>query len=269
MNLLYIGDIMGRVGREVTAAVLPEVMAEHKTDIVLAQVENVTHGKGISEKHLQELKTLGIHGFMSGNWIFAQEDIIPALKDPAEPITRPANYPLGTPGKTHKFLDTPSGKILLITLMGQIVGRDADVPTDSPLHTVDGLLDKYGSQAVATVVNFHGDYSSEKVVIGQYLDGRAAAVIGDHWHVPTADARVLPGGTAHITDVGMVGTRNSSLGVRTDIIVKRWKGEGRGRNELEENPPFQFCAVAVEIDTKTGLAKNITPVLRHLKTLKS
>lgn len=269
MKLIYIGDIMGRPGREVTAAVLPDIRAKHRPDVVLAQVENVTHGRGVSRQHLQELKQLGIDGFMSGNHIFAQTGILPLLEDASEPITRPANYPAGTPGKTHKFLNTPFGKILLITLMGQIVGKDADVPTDNPLRTVDGLLDKYASKAAATVVNFHGDYSSEKVVIGHYLDGRVAAVIGDHWHVPTADARVLPRGTAHISDVGMVGVLNSSLGVKTDIITKRWRGEGQGRNELADEGPYQFSSVLVEIEPGSGLAVNITPINRQLETLPS
>lgn len=256
---------MGSTGRSVTADLLPEIKAEYQPDIVLAQAENVTHGRGLSRQHYEELRDLGIDGFMSGNHIFAQKDILPLLSDPNAPITRPANYPSGTEGKTHKFLDTPFGKVLLITLMGQIVGKDADEPTDNPLHTVDGLLDKYAGEAVATIVNFHGDYSSEKVVIGHYLDGRVSAVIGDHWHVPTADARVLPGGTAHISDVGMAGALNSSLGVKTEVIIKRWRGEGQGRNELEEEGALQFCSVLVDIDETIGQARDIQQIIRHIK----
>lgn len=262
MKLLYIGDIMARYGREVAQEVLPQVREEHEPDIMLAQAENVTHGSGMSVKHMHELQELGIDGFMSGNHIFAREDLLPLLSKPSEPVTRPANYPAGTRGLPYKFLSTSQGKILLVSLMGQIVGKDADEPMDNPLKVIDELLETYASQAVAAVVNFHGDYSSEKVVIGQYLDGRVAAVIGDHWHVPTADARVLAGGTAHITDVGMVGSRDSSLGVKTEVIVKRWRGEGQGRNELAEDGAYQFGAVVVDIDTATGLARNIQHVLR-------
>lgn len=265
MKLLYIGDIMGSTGRSVTADLLPGIKAEYQPDVVLAQGENVTHGRGLSLQHYEELKSLGIDGFMSGNHIFARKDILPLLADPNAPITRPANYPSGTDGKTHKFLDTPFGKVLLITLMGQIVGKDADEPTDNPLHVVDGLLNKYAAGTVTTIVNFHGDYSSEKVVIGHYLDGRVSAVIGDHWHVPTADARVLPGGTAHISDVGMVGVLNSSLGVKTEVIVKRWRGDEQGRNELEEEGELQFNGVLIDIDETTGKAHDIQQIIRHIK----
>lgn len=267
MKLLYIGDIMGKPGREVTARLLPEIKAEHQPDVILAQAENATHGKGISLGHYQELQALGVDGFMSGNHIFALAEIIPYLQDPNQPITRPANCPEGTPGQRYKYLQTGRGQILLITLMGQIVGMDADKPVHNPLHIVDEILDETKNDSkVATIVNFHGDYSSEKVVIGQYLDGRVAAVIGDHWHVPTADARILPGGTAHISDVGMVGTRNSCLGVKTDVITRRWFGLGQGRNELAEVPPYQFCSVLIDIDETTGLSRSIESVLQYLDT---
>jgi calcineurin-like phosphoesterase len=118
---------------------------------------------------------------------------------------------------------------------------------------------------VATIVNFHGDYSSQKVVIGQYLAGRVTAVIGDHWHIPTADAQVLPGGTAHITDVGMVGALDSSLGVVTDIIAQRWlHPDERRRNEMEEGGRKQFNAVLIDVDTATGLARSIEQIRQIL-----
>lgn len=256
MKLLYIGDIMARFGREVTRELLPQIRGEQQPDIVIAQAENVTHGSGINVEHMRELQELGVDGFTSGNHIFKRKDILPLLSDSKEPITRPANYPAGTSGLPYKLLPTSFGKVLLISLMGQVVGKDADEPMDNPLKIIDDLLATYASQAVATVVNFHGDYSSEKVVIGHYLDGRVSAVIGDHWHVPTADGRVLPGGSAHISDVGMVGARNSSLGVKTDVIVKRWRGEAQGRNELVESGGYQFNAALIDIDTAAGLARD-------------
>ncbi|MEX0748897.1 MAG: TIGR00282 family metallophosphoesterase [Candidatus Saccharimonadales bacterium] len=264
MKLLYIGDVMGRPGRELVATHLPQLRDRFSPDIVLAQAENVTHGKGMSVAHYHELRGCGIDGFMSGNHIFEAADLIPLLKDPNSPVTRPANYPEGTPGMQYKYLDTACGKLLLVSLMGQIVGKDADKPIDNPLHVIDEILAAHHAEAVATIVNFHGDYSSEKVVIGQYLDGRVAAVIGDHWHVPTADARILPQGTAHMSDVGMVGTLNSSLGVASDVIIKRWRGERQGRNELAHDSPFQFCAALIEINPDTGLSESITPIVDYL-----
>lgn len=266
MKLLYIGDVMGRPGREVVAKILPQMQEVHSPDIVLAQAENVTHGKGISVSHYHELKDLGIDGFMSGNHIFEQGDIVPLLKDPQSPITRPANYPEGTPGMRYKILEVGDTKIGLISILGQIVGKDADMPMDNPIHVVDAVLAEIKDKSDAVIVNFHGDYSSEKVVFGQYLDGRVAAVIGDHWHVPTADGRLLPGGTAHISDVGMVGTLNSSLGVDTDTIVARWKGQTQGRNRLSSDGPFQFCAFVIDFDPDSGLSTEVDSIVEYIES---
>jgi len=263
MKLLYIGDVMGRPGRALVAKHLPSIKRDHSIDTVLLQAENVTHGKGMGIGHYRELKSLGVDGFMSGNHIFARDELVPLLSDPSVPITRPANYPEDTPGMRYKIITTKRGKLLLVSLLGQVVGKDADKPMQNPLHVIDELLEAYASEVDMTVVNFHGDYSSEKVVIGQYLDGRVAAVVGDHWHVPTADARVLPGGTAHITDVGMVGTLNSSLGIKTETIVARWRGEAQGRNELIDTPPYQFCAVVIDIDETTGHSREITQIIEY------
>lgn len=266
MKILYIGDIMGSFGRTVLTRELPGIRHEHAPDVVIAQAENVTHGRGINRRHYEELRQAGIHGFSSGNHIYAREDIRPLLDDPDHPITQPANYPAGTHGAQYKLLPTSAGNIALITLMGQIVGKDADVPADNPLQVVDAILDNLRTEApVATLVNFHGDYSSEKVVIGQYLDGRVTAAVGDHWHIPTADARVLPGGTAHISDVGMVGALNASLGIKTDIIVRRWLGKEQGRNEPEQHGEYQFNSVIIDCDETSGCARHIEPVARHGK----
>lgn len=262
MKLLYIGDIMGRFGRNVTRNVLPEIKQQYQPDVLVAQAENVTHGSGINQQHYKELQQLGIQGFTSGNHIFAR-DIQSLLDDPHVPITRPANYPAENRGVPYKLLPTPWGDIALVTLMGQIVGKDANVPMDNPLHIIDGILEELSHvNPVATIVNFHGDYSSEKVVIGHYLDGKVTAVIGDHWHIPTADNRILPGGTAHISDVGMVGARNSSLGVKTEVIVRRWRGEGQESNQLVEEGEYQFNGVLLECDGTTGWPRDIQRVSR-------
>ncbi len=262
MKLLYIGDVMGEAGRQILADHLPEIKEEYNPDVILIQAENVTNGKGMNQKDYRELKSLGVDGFMSGNHMFVQEDIIPLLEDAKEPVTRPANFPNSYPGKEFKILPTAFGDILLISLMGQIVGRDADKPMSNPLHVVDKILVDQAKSAVATIVNFHGDYSSEKVVIGHYLDGRVAAVIGDHWHVPTADARLLPKSTAHISDVGMVGSLNSSLGVDLETIITRWHSGKPSRNKIATQAPYQLCAVLVDIDESKGLARSIEQIYR-------
>jgi 2',3'-cyclic-nucleotide 2'-phosphodiesterase len=258
MNILYVGDITGKLGRQTTAAILPDLIKKHKIDFVIAQGENVSHGKGLQTNHAAELKTTGINFFSGGNHSLMRPEYIQSAED----AIRPANLLGDTPGRGYALADTPFGKILIVSLQGKLVGMDADKEVRNPLETVDAILEEHkNSQRAATIVNFHGDYSSEKVVIGQYLDGRVTAVIGDHWHIPTADAQVQPKGTAHITDVGMTGALDSSLGVKTEVIVQRWlKPEEHIRNEMEESGRRQFCAVIIEVNATTGLAKAITPI---------
>src|SRR6202012_2724854 len=146
-----------------------------------------------------------------------------------------------------KYAPVGSGKVLVVSLLGQIVGKDADKPVDNPLQVIDRILDdERSTPKLATVVNLHGDFSSEKVIIGHYLDGRATLVVGDHWHVPTADAMLLPKGTAHITDVGMCGSLDSSLGIKLDAVIARWRDGLRTPNILETSGRMQFNAVLVE-----------------------
>jgi metallophosphoesterase (TIGR00282 family) len=263
MNVLYIGDVMAETGMQVVEHVLPELKREKQIDLVIAQAENVTDGKGISKEDFQRLKKAGVDFFSGGNHTFDKPEIFSSLSDPNQPIIRPANYPAGTPGLGWKYVDCPAGKILVISLLGQIVGRGSTLIIDNPLHVVDQILDSQSDIARAgTIVNFHGDFSSEKVVIGHYLDGRVSAVVGDHWHIPTADARLLPGGTAHITDVGMCGALDSSLGVRYDVIIERWRDQKHNRNVMETNGSRQFNAVLITCDSSTGLASGIESINR-------
>lgn len=264
MKLLYIGDIMGRPGRQTVQQVLPELIREKGIDFVVAQGENLSSGKGLQIKAAEEMMAAGVNFFTAGDWTLHREEIYPWLEDPARPVIRPANYPAGTPGRGYKIVDTPFGKILIASLLGQTVGyRQPQV--DNPLHAIDRILEETKSENIAiSLVSFHGDFSSEKVVVGQYLDGRVSVVVGDHWHVPTADARILPGGTAHITDVGMVGSRDSSLGIKTGIIVKRWLTEERSRNELETDGTRQFCSLLVDINTVNSQAKSVEQIIKFV-----
>jgi metallophosphoesterase (TIGR00282 family) len=259
MKILYIGDIMGSMGVEVVSEHLPAIVKSKNVDIVIAQAENVTEGKGISLGDYKKLKKLGIDFFTGGNWSLQREDIILAMDDPDEPIIRPANYPRGTPGLGHKYLNKDGKRVLVISLLGKIVGKDANNPMDNPLKVVDRIIEEqkpYHKDAI--IVNFHGDYSSEKVIIGHYLDGYVTAVIGDHWHVPTADARILKKGTAHISDVGMCGALDASLGVTLKSVMPRWRDNIRTANVIESNGRTQFNAVLVS--SVKGLAESIEQI---------
>jgi len=264
MNILYVGDIMGDMGVKAVKQLLPELRREYEIDLVIAQAENTSEGKGILPSDFDKLKKAGVDFCSGGNWSLKKDEIISNLSDPNQPIIRPANYPEGTPGLGHKYAKTSKGDVLVVSLVGQIVGRDSEKPIDNPLKKIDDILEQEKDHhKVATVVNFHGDFSSEKVVIGHYLDGRATLVVGDHWHVPTADARVLPNGTAHITDVGMCGAQNASLGVKYSSVVPRWLDQERTRNELEDAGPIQFNAVLVQANEQ-GLAESITQIQRTI-----
>ncbi len=256
MIILYVGDVMGEPGLRVIEQVLPKLRADKKIDLVIAQAENVTEGKGISAADFARMRRAGVDFCTGGNWSLYREDILPALNDPAQPVIRPANYPEGTPGLGWKYLNG----ILVISLLGRIVGKDADKPVDNPLQAVDEILKSQKEvEKKAIVVNLHGDYSSEKVVIGHYLDGRVTMVVGDHWHVPTADARVLPKGTAHITDVGMCGTLDASLGIKFESVIPRWRDGKQTHNVLETEGPRQFNAVLVTANDQ-GLADSIEQI---------
>lgn len=255
MNILYIGDIMAEPGLQLVEKRLPVLRRELSVDLVIAQAENVTDGKGLSSLDFGRLKRAGVDFCTGGNHTFTQEDIFPQLNDPNQPVIRPANYPAGTPGLGYKYAKTAKGDVLVVSLLGKIVGKDADKEMDNPLKVIDNILETQKDvPKVATIVNYHGDFSSEKRIIGYYLDGRVTALIGDHWHIQTADADVLPKGTAHITDVGMCGSLDSSLGVRINSLIPRWRDGEQTRNVIEYEGRMQFNALFITVDEATGLA---------------
>lgn len=261
MNILYIGDVMGESGIRILEKHVPSLRKELELDLVIAQAENLSDGKGARIDDFAHLQACGVDFCTGGNHILKREEIFPQLADPDEPIIRPANYPVGTPGLGYKYVETRSGNVLVISLLGQIVGKQAADSVDNPLDVIDHILhEEKDARRVATIVNFHGDFSSEKRIIGYYLDGRVSAVIGDHWHVPTADASILPKGTAHITDVGMCGSLDSSLGVKFDVLIPRWRDGVVTKNVLETEGRMQFNALFCKIDEKTGLATEVRQI---------
>lgn len=261
MKMLYLGDVMAKPGLELVEKLLPDVRRQYAVDFVLAQAENLSDGKGVRQPDFARLRKAGVDFCTGGNHTLYREEIIPLVEDVTQPIIRPANYPEGTPGLGYKYARSTYGEVLVISLLGHIVGKDADAQVDNPLQVIDKVLEaEKNHKRVATIVNFHGDFSSEKRIMGYYLDGRVTAVIGDHWHVQTADADVLPGGTAHITDVGMCGSLDSSLGVTFDSLIPRWRDGQRTHNQMETAGRMQLNALLIEVDVPTGLARHATPI---------
>jgi metallophosphoesterase (TIGR00282 family) len=260
MKILYIGDVQAEPGIKVVERVLPGLRKSRDIDLVIAQAENLSDGRGIRVNDFERLMATGVDFCSGGNWSLHRDEIFSRLSDPKIPVIRPANYPAGTPGLGYKTIETPKGRILVVSLLGHIVGRDAEKPVDNPLKVIDRILaDHIDDDRVATIVNFHGDFSSEKRIIGYYLDGRATLVVGDHWHVPTADAMLLPKGTAHITDVGMCGSLDSSLGVKLGNVIYRWRDGLRTPNVIETEGRMQFNAVLVTTDN-SGTPEGIEQV---------
>jgi metallophosphoesterase (TIGR00282 family) len=254
MNILYIGDVMADMGLEAVEKVLPELRAERQIDVVIAQAENASDGKGLSLSDYQRLKSFGIDAMSGGDHTVDKPEIFPLLENLAEPIVGPANM-RECPGLGYKYVEVNGKRVLFISLLGGVVGRYADREIDNPLQTIDEILHTQADEHKdAVVVNFHGDFSSEKLILGHYLDGRVSVVVGDHWHVPTADVQVLPKGTAHMTDVGMCGSLDSSLGVSFGSVLPRWRDGMQTRNELETTGRTQFNALLVNVDEATGKA---------------
>ncbi len=259
MKILYIGDVVGRIGRATVKKLLPDLKKNRQIDLVIAQSENMSTGNGLTIKAVRELIEAGVDGFTGGNHSWRKEGFFPHFNDHTIPVIRPANYSNDRPGRGHMVLETPFGKVLVISLEGSRYGVDENLP--SPLRVGDMILEKNkNNKFVAVIINLHGDLTSEKVAIGYYFDGRATLVVGDHTHVPTADARILPGGTATITDVGMTGPTDTVLGVRKEVIIGRWLDEETGRFERPDSGPACLNAVLVDADT-SGRARQIEQII--------
>jgi metallophosphoesterase (TIGR00282 family) len=257
MNILLIGEIVGKLGRQTVGRVLPNLRRSANISVVFANAENIAHGKGATEATLEAVRDYGVDYFTSGNHIFWRKEVLEELDADDPSIIRPANYPEDVPGRGFKIINLgKDGKVLLINLLGRTF---FDEPVFCPFRTVDEILENFsGEELAAVVVDFHAEATSEQVAMGWYLDGRASVVAGTHRHVPTADAWVMPQGTAYVTDIGMVGSRHSVLGVEKEIIIQKLKNPQPQKFEWVEEGPAVFNAVLIEVEN--GKAKSIERV---------
>ncbi len=218
MNILFLGDIVGSPGRRAVEELLDRLVDRHFIDLVVGNAENASGGIGITPSVADQLLKLGIDLLTSGNHIWKHKDIVPYLED-TDRLLRPANYPPGTPGQGYTILETAIGeKAAVINLEGRVFMN----PLECPFRTVDAVLSLIPPEVKVILVAMHAEATSEKLAMGWYLDGRVSAVLGTHTHVQTADERVLPQGTAYITDVGMTGPINSVIGMKTEVILERF-----------------------------------------------
>lgn len=256
MRILFIGDIFGRPGRQAVTKWLPQFRMENSIDLVIANGENSAGGKGITRSVFQELTKAEIDVFTGGNHSFRQREALEMVE--REPnLLRPANLPPGTPGHGMGFYDTPSASRLAVI---NLLGRAFMTPMDCPYRLADELVAEARRITPNIIVDFHAEATSEKVAMAAYLEGRVSAVIGTHTHVPTGDARILAGGTAAITDVGMTGPHDSVIGVETEIVLDQIIRCMPVRHRVATGD-VRICAVQVDIDDATGHATAIEPVI--------
>lgn len=258
MKILFIGDIIGSLGRTASKELLPQFKEEFCPDLTIANGENSAHGYGITAKIYDELILSGIDAITMGNHVWDKKEVIPDF-DRFRRLTRPANYPKGAPGREYLVVEAKDGtRVGIINL----VGRTFMPPLDCPFQAVERLLPQVKKEAPVVIVDMHAEASSEKCAMGWYLDGRVTAVVGTHTHVMTADERILPQGTAFITDVGMVGARDSIIGMNKEQILKRFLSGMHDKFEPTEAGIGLFNAILLQINPNDGKAEKIERIIR-------
>lgn len=252
MKLLFVGDIVGRPGRYALTHALGKLVDRHCVDLVIANGENAAAGFGLTAEVAREIFDAGVDVITSGNHIWDKKEIFGFFE--REPrLLRPANYPLGLPGKGGGIFKTAGGvKVGVINLEGRAFMNNLDCP----FRAADALIEELSSHTKIIFVDFHAETTSEKISLGYYLDGRISAICGTHTHVQTADERILPGGSAYLTDVGMTGSRDSVIGIRKEEAIERFLTQLPIRFEVAKKDPW-LCAALVTIDEESGRAQEI------------
>lgn len=278
MRLLVFGDVFGKLGREGVKQILPKWKKKFSPDVVIANIENIAHGKGIGIKQINELGEAGVDVFTGGNHSLEGKDFAQILNDETLPILRPANI-ANAPGRgalLYKFKNknikskiNEEVSLLVVNLIGQVFMRGE---YENPFHAADKILEEYGDDATYKILDWHADATSEKVVMGWYLDGRVSAVFGTHSHVPTADARILPRGTAYISDIGMVGPHHSVIGVEIEPSFRRFRDGAKTEKNPVELGPIEINAILLKLQDRAEFG--INPVkpgravdIRHLREI--
>ncbi|MGC9048955.1 MAG: TIGR00282 family metallophosphoesterase [Patescibacteria group bacterium] len=285
MKVLFFGDIVGRIGRQAIIKILPGLKKEFKPDLVLANAENIAHGKGVTVDTLKELMNAGINYFTSGNHFWSKKEEVEKVLTQSLPIIRPANYSDKFSGMGYIILDIgvnqrlprldrrvkagsnrrESASILLINLIGRVFTKIEDFEVSCPFKKVDEILNKFPEIKIK-IIDFHAEATSEKTALGYYLDGRVSLVVGTHTHVQTADEQILANGTAYLSDLGMVGAKDSIIGIEKQPIIDHFLSD-KLYEPVEMEIPKKGIAIIngifVEIDEKTGKATKIERIKRE------
>jgi hypothetical protein len=253
MRILILGDVVGRPGRSAVRDLVPGLVKTEAIDLVVANVENAAGGMGVDIKSAEEMLSAGVHVLTSGNHIWKKKEIYPYLENKSR-LLRPANYPNGAPGRGWIEWSSQRGlRALVVNVQGRVFMPNH---VDDPFRCVDGILKDHGGYSRVVIVDMHAEATSEKVAMGWFLDGRASVVYGTHTHVQTADERLLPGGTAYITDLGMCGPWDSVIGIEKENVIEGFLTQLPRKFEVaRDNVVLQ--GVVVEVDDETGKARDI------------
>lgn len=256
LSVLFIGDIVGNAGMNAIRTFLPSFIQKYSADCVVINGENIVNGKGLTEKEATELFSLGAHVITTGNHVWENWQSRPLLA--TNPLViRPINYPVGNPGRGYAIASLPDGRKVGVL---QLQGRTFMQSIDCPFRAADSALAKLQAQCKIIIVDFHADATAEKIAMGWHLDGKVSAVLGTHTHIQTADARILPNGTAYVTDVGMTGPYDSVLGMQKEIALKRFILQTAHKYETATDD-MRICGANVIIDEQTGKAISIKPFM--------
>ncbi len=261
IKVLVIGDIVAKLGRSVMQQVLPELKEELQPDLIIANVENLSHGKGVMLKHLQELKDLGVNVFTGGNHVWSKENPLDDSIRAIAPFSLPANDPRTTPPFRFQTISINSVQLTIMNLLGTFEMYNETIT--NPFVAFDELYEQL-HQPKFLIVDFHAEATSEKNAFGFHCDGRASAVVGTHTHVPTADERILAGGTGYISDMGMTGSNDSVLGVAKNVIIKRFLGTEKLSFDYPNTGPAWLNGVSLELDANTGKCATIKRIQKTL-----
>lgn len=263
IKILFFGDIVGKIGRRALAKSLPYLKDKYQPDIITANVENLAHGKGITEKTLTEISESGIDFFTSGNHIWKRDEIKEILDGEKFPLITPLNDPRTNPGQGEKIIEVSQKRLLMVNLLGRVFMKEENLVC--PFTAMDELLAKYKNEDLAgIIVDFHAEATSEKKALGWYLDGRVSALIGTHTHVATVDAQLLPQGTGYITDVGMVGPIDSVLGINKEKVIKKFLTDDKIIFEIPEEGRVGIDAIYLEINPKNRKTIKIKKVYEEV-----
>lgn len=252
INVVFIGDIVGINAMNYLIDNLNTIKNKYKANFIVVNGENIDNGKGVTEEQALSLFEAGVNSITTGNHIWDNWKSRPLLAK-NDKVLRPLNYPPGNPGKGFRIFELPNfNKIAVV----QIQGRTFMQTIDCPFRAIDNAIKQIADKTNNIIVDFHADATAEKIAMGWYLDGKVSAVIGTHTHIQTADASILPNGTAYITDVGMTGPYNSVVGMKKDIAIKRFLLQTAHKYELAEDD-YKISGVFIEIDSETGQSMKI------------